>query len=144
VALALLLLPQRDHEFRGDTACRSGRRGLRRWGRRHCGDAQDLDRRLGGYRRRETSLGSILVNSTGRTLYLFKADVGTKSGCSGACATAWPPLLGSGKPTAATGPTASKLATITRSDGSQQVTDNGHRSTSSSRTKSPVKPPARA
>jgi predicted lipoprotein with Yx(FWY)xxD motif len=48
-----------------------------------------------------SSLGSILVNSTGRTLYLFKADVGTKSACSGACATAWPPLLGSGKPTAA-------------------------------------------
>jgi predicted lipoprotein with Yx(FWY)xxD motif len=73
-----------------------------------------------------TSLGSILVNSTGRTLYLFKADVGTKSACSGACATAWPPLLATGTPTAGTGLTASKLGTITRPGGNQQVTYNGH------------------
>jgi predicted lipoprotein with Yx(FWY)xxD motif len=74
----------------------------------------------------KTSLGSILVNSTGRTLYLFKADIGTKSACSGACATAWPPLLATGKPTAGTGLTASKLGTITRSGGGRQVTYNGH------------------
>jgi predicted lipoprotein with Yx(FWY)xxD motif len=73
-----------------------------------------------------SSLGSILVNSTGRTLYLFKADVGSKSACAGACATAWPPLLATGKPTAGTGLTASKLATITRSGGKRQVTYNGH------------------
>jgi predicted lipoprotein with Yx(FWY)xxD motif len=73
-----------------------------------------------------SSLGSILVNSTGRTLYLFKADVGAKSACTGACATAWPPLLATAKPTAGTGLTASKLATITRSDGTQQVTYNAH------------------
>ena len=72
------------------------------------------------------NIGSILVNSAGRTLYLFKADVGAKSACTGACATAWPPLLATGKPTAGTGLTASKLATITRSDGTQQVTYNGH------------------
>jgi predicted lipoprotein with Yx(FWY)xxD motif len=73
-----------------------------------------------------SSLGPILVNSTGRTLYLFKADVGTNSACTGACATAWPPLLATGKPTAGTGLTASKLATITRSGGHHQVTYNGH------------------
>lgn len=73
-----------------------------------------------------SSLGSILVDSSGRTLYLFKADVGGKSACSGACATAWPPLLVTAKPTAGGGLTASKLGTITRSDGTQQVTYNGH------------------
>ena len=73
-----------------------------------------------------SSLGSILVDSTGRTLYLFKADVGTTSACAGACATAWPPLLSNGKPTAGTGLTASKLATITRPGGNRQVTYNGH------------------
>jgi predicted lipoprotein with Yx(FWY)xxD motif len=57
---------------------------------------------------------------------LFKADVGTKSACAGACATAWPPLLATGKPTAGTGLTAAKLGTITRSGGHQQVTYNGH------------------
>jgi predicted lipoprotein with Yx(FWY)xxD motif len=73
-----------------------------------------------------TSLGLILVNSAGRTLYLFKADSGSMSACTGACASAWPPLLATGTPTAGTGLTASKLATITRSGGSQQVTYNGH------------------
>ena len=73
-----------------------------------------------------SGLGSILVNSTGRTLYLFKADVGTKSACTGACAAAWPPLLATGKPTAGAGLAASKLGTSTRSGGKQQVTYNGH------------------
>jgi predicted lipoprotein with Yx(FWY)xxD motif len=73
-----------------------------------------------------SSLGSILVNSTGHTLYLFKADSGTMSACAGACATAWPPLLATGAPSAGTGLTASKLGTITRSGGAHQVTYNGH------------------
>jgi predicted lipoprotein with Yx(FWY)xxD motif len=74
----------------------------------------------------KSSLGSILVNSTGRTLYLFKADVGTQSACVDACVTKWPPLLATGKPTGGAGLTASKLATITRSDGTRQITYNGH------------------
>jgi predicted lipoprotein with Yx(FWY)xxD motif len=74
----------------------------------------------------KTNLGTILIDSQGRTLYLFKADSGTQSACSGGCATAWPPLLASGTPTAGTGLTASKLGTITRSAGNQQVTYNGH------------------
>jgi len=74
----------------------------------------------------KSGLGSILVNSTGRTLYLFKADVGAQSACMGACTTKWPPLLATGKPTAGAGLTASKLATITRSDGTRQITYNGH------------------
>jgi predicted lipoprotein with Yx(FWY)xxD motif len=73
-----------------------------------------------------SSLGSILVDATGRTLYLFKADVGMTSACTGACASAWPPLPAKGTPTAGTGLTASKLATITRPGGSRQVTYNGH------------------
>jgi predicted lipoprotein with Yx(FWY)xxD motif len=71
-------------------------------------------------------LGRILVDSAGRTLYLFKADSRSKSACSGACATAWPPLLVTGKPTAGAGLTAAKLATIRRSGGKRQVTYNGH------------------
>ena len=71
-------------------------------------------------------LGRILVGANGRTLYLFKADRGTKSACMGACAMAWPPLLATGKPSVGTGLTASKLATTTRSDGSKQLTYNGH------------------
>jgi predicted lipoprotein with Yx(FWY)xxD motif len=73
-----------------------------------------------------TGLGKVLVDSQGRTLYLFEKDSGTKSACSGACATAWPPLRSSGKPTVGTGATASSLGTTPRSDGDPQVTYNGH------------------
>src|SRR4051794_31491501 len=73
-----------------------------------------------------TSLGTVLVDSQGRTLYLFKADKATESACSGACASAWPPLRVSAKPTAGGRATASKLGTTQRSDGQPQVTYNGH------------------
>ena len=73
-----------------------------------------------------SGLGNILVDSKGRTLYLFQKDTGTTSTCSGACATAWPPLRASGKPTAGSGAKASLLGTTPRSDGKPQVTYNGH------------------
>jgi predicted lipoprotein with Yx(FWY)xxD motif len=73
-----------------------------------------------------TGLGKILVDSQRRTLYLFQKDSGTKSACSGACASAWPPLRASGKPTAGSGAKASSLGTTARSDGKPQVTYNGH------------------
>ena len=44
------------------------------------------------------NLGRILVDSQGRTLYLFQRDSGTKSTCTGACATFWPPLRLKGTP----------------------------------------------
>lgn len=71
-------------------------------------------------------LGKILVDSQGRTLYLFQADHGTKSACTGACATAWPPLRATGKPLAGSGISAAKLTTAPRSDGNPQVVYNGH------------------
>jgi predicted lipoprotein with Yx(FWY)xxD motif len=73
-----------------------------------------------------SSLGKILDNSKGDTLYLFQKDTSTKSTCTGACASAWPPLRVSGKPVAGTGANASKLGTTPRSDGKAQVTYNGH------------------
>ena len=73
-----------------------------------------------------TGLGKILVDSKGRTLYLFQKDSGTTSTCAGACASDWPPLMANGKPTAGSGASASMLGTDTRSDGKPQVTYNGH------------------
>jgi predicted lipoprotein with Yx(FWY)xxD motif len=72
------------------------------------------------------SLGKILVDAQGRTLYRFQKDTGTMSTCSGACAAEWPPATTNGKPSAGGGLTASKLGTTKRSDGTTQVTYNGH------------------
>ena len=74
----------------------------------------------------KTGLGTILVDSQGRTLYLFKKDSGTKSECTGACASAWPPLRANGKATVGSGANASLVGSVTRSDGKPQVTYNGH------------------
>ena len=74
----------------------------------------------------EGNLGTILVDSQGRTLYLFQKDSGTKSACSGACASAWPPLRDSGKPAVGSELNAALVGTISRSDGMPQVTYNGH------------------
>jgi predicted lipoprotein with Yx(FWY)xxD motif len=73
-----------------------------------------------------TGLGQILVDSQGRTLYLFQKDSGTTSACTGACASAWPPLRANGPPSAGSGAQASLVGTTTRSDGGPQVTYNGH------------------
>jgi predicted lipoprotein with Yx(FWY)xxD motif len=75
---------------------------------------------------RSTSLGTVLVDAKGRTLYLFEKDTKNKSKCSGQCAVNWPPALTSGKPKAAAGAVASRLGTTKRSDGKTQVTYAGH------------------
>jgi predicted lipoprotein with Yx(FWY)xxD motif len=75
---------------------------------------------------RKTTLGLILVNSRGHTLYLFAKDRNGKSACSGSCARFWPPLLSKGTPTAGPGVKRSLLGTTRRSNGSRQVTYNRH------------------
>jgi predicted lipoprotein with Yx(FWY)xxD motif len=74
----------------------------------------------------KSSLGPILVNSQGRTLYLWQADTGTKSTCTGACASAWPPLVTTGKLSAGGGVRSSLLGTTKRANGTEQVTYDGH------------------
>ena len=113
----------------GDTAHRAGR-GLRRWQRRqqrHRGDAaaEDDDRTVGGGPGGEYPSREVLVDSQGRTLYLFTKDSQNQSACSGMCATFWPPLQTGGKPTAGPGAMASLVGTIKRSDGTSQVMYNG-------------------
>jgi predicted lipoprotein with Yx(FWY)xxD motif len=68
----------------------------------------------------------LLVDGQGRTLYLFESDTSDTSTCSGACAQAWPPLTSKGAATASSGADTSMLGTITRADGSKQVTYAGH------------------
>ena len=74
----------------------------------------------------KTGLGNVLVDSKGRTIYLFKKDSGTKSVCRGECANDWPPVRANGEPTVGDGANASIVATTKRSDGAPQVNYNGH------------------
>jgi predicted lipoprotein with Yx(FWY)xxD motif len=73
-----------------------------------------------------TGLGQIIVDSRGRSLYLFEKDTHARSACSGVCATYWPPLLTNGQPIATKGAKHSLLGSIRRADGSRQVTYAGH------------------
>lgn len=76
---------------------------------------------------RHTSLGTILTNGQGFTLYAFEADKGTMSACSGACAAAWPPAPISVAHLTVTGGAAKSLVgEITRADGQRQLTYAGH------------------
>jgi predicted lipoprotein with Yx(FWY)xxD motif len=73
-----------------------------------------------------TKLGMVLVDGSGRTLYLFEKDQPDQSACAGACAAAWPVDTSSGTPKAGSGVKAALLGTIKRSDNTTQVTYNHH------------------
>jgi predicted lipoprotein with Yx(FWY)xxD motif len=72
-------------------------------------------------------VGTILAAGPKKlTVYLFEGDKGAASSCTRACAKAWPPVTTSGAPTVAGGAVSADLGTITREDGSKQVTYKGH------------------
>jgi predicted lipoprotein with Yx(FWY)xxD motif len=75
---------------------------------------------------RSGNLGTFLTDGSGRTLYLFAADHGGTSSCTGGCASAWPPLTTTGKPTAGGQVRTALLGTTGRGGGSPQVTYAGH------------------
>ena len=67
------------------------------------------------------TLGTILTDADGNTLYRFDNDTAGVSACNEGCASLWPALTSSGQPTAGSGVTGT-LGTIERDDGSTQVT----------------------
>jgi predicted lipoprotein with Yx(FWY)xxD motif len=72
-----------------------------------------------------TTIGgtTVLTNAKGLTLYSFAPDTPATSKCYGSCAAYWPPVTG----TAAVGPRVpGRVGTIKRTDGSAQLTYNGH------------------
>lgn len=73
-----------------------------------------------------SSAGTFLANSSGHAVYLWTKDSNGMSACSGACAGAWPPVTTTGTVTASGGAKSSDLGTITRSNGTKQVTYDGH------------------
>lgn len=73
-----------------------------------------------------SKLGSILAAGPKKmTVYLFEGDKGGASNCSAACASVWPPVTTSGAPVVQ-GAAGADLGTITRADGTKQVTYKGH------------------
>jgi predicted lipoprotein with Yx(FWY)xxD motif len=75
---------------------------------------------------RKTSLGWVLVDSRGRTLYMFEKDEFGRSACYGKCAVAWPPLVTTAEPRAGKGVRATLLGTTRRKGGKLQVTYAGY------------------
>jgi predicted lipoprotein with Yx(FWY)xxD motif/Ca2+-binding RTX toxin-like protein len=73
-----------------------------------------------------SGLGRIIVDSRGKTLYLWAHDKRGKSTCYGKCAKAWPALITRGKPRAISGARSALLGTTRRADGRMQVTYRRH------------------
>jgi len=73
----------------------------------------------------KTSIGPVLADSKGFTLYWYAKDTRMTSACTGSCATAWPPLTGTAMATMGVRLTG-KLGAITRPGGIQQATYKGH------------------
>ncbi len=71
-------------------------------------------------------LGPLLTGTGGRTLYVLTRDHPGTTTCTGTCATVWPPFtVGPGESAVAGTGVTGTLATITRPDGSRQVTYDG-------------------
>ena len=73
-----------------------------------------------------TSLGDVVVDADGLTLYILTSDTATQSTCEGGCASTWPPLLAIGEVVAGASLDSSLLGTIARDDGTTQVSYGGH------------------
>jgi predicted lipoprotein with Yx(FWY)xxD motif len=71
----------------------------------------------------DSSLGQIIVDASGKSLYMFTPDEGGTPTCYDDCATAWPPLVAAdaASVTAGTGLDASKITVVDRTDGTKQV-----------------------
>jgi predicted lipoprotein with Yx(FWY)xxD motif len=73
----------------------------------------------------KTSIGPVLADAKGFTLYWYSKDTPMSSACTGSCAQAWPPVTG--KPAAAMGVRlVGKFGTVTRANGVLQATYKGH------------------
>jgi len=73
----------------------------------------------------KSAIGRVIVDGSGKTLYVFGKDKGGKSSCYGQCASNWPPLLTKGKARVGKGVKSSLLGSTVRKDGKRQVTYAG-------------------
>ena len=67
----------------------------------------------------------MLFDENKQAIYVFERDSRNKTVCYDECADAWPPVFTEGAPQAGEGVNASRLGTMKRRDGSEQVTYDG-------------------
>jgi predicted lipoprotein with Yx(FWY)xxD motif len=70
--------------------------------------------------------GTVLVGPDGRTLYMRASETTLTSSCTGPCATIWPALVATGKPSAGPGVDDSKLTVAMQASGNNQIAYAGH------------------
>ena len=73
----------------------------------------------------ESSLGTVLVDAAGLTLYAFTPDTGGVPTCVDSCADAWPPAFVDGEPTV-DGVDAALVSTVEHPAGGTQLVVDGH------------------
>ena len=74
----------------------------------------------------DSEFGPMLFDRSDQAIYLFAKEKTSKPECYGACAEAWPPVLTKGDPRASGDISSELLGTTRRTDGTSQVTYNGH------------------
>lgn len=74
-----------------------------------------------------SSLGTIVVNDKGMTVYVYDNDTANsgKSSCTGVCITTWPAVTTTSATPMVSGVTG-KVGTIPAANGTKQITLNGH------------------
>jgi predicted lipoprotein with Yx(FWY)xxD motif len=75
---------------------------------------------------KQSSLGRTLVDTNGRTLYLFEGDKGNVSTLSPAGKAVWPPFTATIKPRALNGAVAARIGRVGEAGASAQITYDGH------------------
>ena len=74
----------------------------------------------------DSQFGTMLFNEKKQAIYIWELEESDKAECYGDCAEAWPPVLTEGAPQATGSVNGSLLGTTKRTDGTTQVTYNGH------------------
>ena len=74
----------------------------------------------------DSEFGSILFDGKKQAIYIWELEESATAECYGDCAEAWPPVLTNGAPIASGGVDTKMLGTTKRTDGTTQVTYNGH------------------
>lgn len=74
----------------------------------------------------DSEFGTMLFSDTKQAIYIWEVEDSTEAECYGDCAVVWPPVLTDGAPRATGDVRSDLLGTTKRTDGSTQVTYNGH------------------